>query len=267
MSLSAHQKRILTALVLLPLLGAAIALKGVLLFVSVLVGSSVALWEFYSLFWQENRSLPLKIAGLISGALILYAASHEQPWAILALLIALFWTINMVFLFQYGREGSQPSYGDMGILLAGQFYLPLLLQFLFSFSSVEILYLLVTVFATDTGAFYAGTYLGKRKLWPAISPKKTWMGSLGGLAACLLTGLALGLSLGKGHLLSFIVAGVAINIAAQFGDFFESALKRSVRIKDSGNILPGHGGMLARIDSLLLAIPVYGLLRMSLTLF
>jgi phosphatidate cytidylyltransferase len=267
MSLSSHTKRYITALFLLPLLGVAIYLKGVLLFLTILVVSSIGLWEFYSLFWQDKRYLPLKVIGIIAGGLILYSASLGQPWVMLAQLMALFWGVNLLFLFQYGREGSHPSYGDMALLLTGQFYLPLLLQFFLSFSSIEIVYLLVTVFATDTGAFYAGTYLGRRKVWPAISPKKTWMGSMGGMAACLLTGLAIGLSLGKGDVFSWIIAGLLINIAAQFGDFFESAVKRSVRIKDSGNILPGHGGMLDRIDSLLLAIPVYALLRTTLTLF
>jgi phosphatidate cytidylyltransferase len=267
MSLSSHQKRIITAVALLPLLGLTVYLKGVLLFLMLLVVSSVALWEFYSLFWQEVRHLPLKIIGLLGGALILYTASLDQQWLMLALLLTLFWTVNLIFLFQYGTEGPRPAYGDMSILLAGQLYLPLILQLFLSLSSIEIVYLLVAVFATDTGAYYAGTALGKRKLWPAISPKKTWMGGFGGLAACLLTGVPIGLVLGQGGLISWVVAGVAISIAAQLGDLFESALKRSVRIKDSGSILPGHGGMLDRIDGVLFALPVFGLLRTTMTLF
>jgi phosphatidate cytidylyltransferase len=267
MTISPHQQRILTAVVLLPLLGAAIYLKGILLFGTLVAVNTVAQWEFYSLFWQEKRHHWLKLLGVTSGAAILATASLGMPWVMLAILLGLLWFANLAFLFSYGREGSHPSYTDVGILVSGQLYLPLILQLFLPFSPLEIVFVLAAVFATDTGAYYAGTTMGKRKLWPAISPKKTWMGGAGGLAACLAVSLALGIGFGRGGLAPFLVTGLLINIAAQFGDLFESALKRSARIKDSGAILPGHGGMLDRIDSLLLALPVYALLRLHLTLF
>jgi phosphatidate cytidylyltransferase len=267
MTLSPHQQRILTALVLLPVLGAAIYLKGILLFGILLAVSSIALWEFYSLFWQEKRHNSLKILGLATGAGLLASASLGMTMVMLAILLGAFWAANLAFLLSYGREGSNPSYADVGVLASGLLYIPLILQLFLPFAPLDFVFVLAAVFATDTGAYYAGTKLGKRKLWPAISPKKTWMGGAGGLAACLAVSLALGLGFGKDGLTPFLVTGLLVNIAAQIGDLFESALKRSVRIKDSGTILPGHGGMLDRIDSLLLALPVYALLRLHLTLF
>ena len=104
---------------------------------------------------------------------------------------------------------------------------------------------------------------GKKKIWPRISPKKSWAGSLGGMGACVLTTLVFGLALGNGApVWQWLVLGAGLNVAAQMGDFFESALKRSLDVKDSGSILPGHGGLLDRVDSLLLVIPTYGLVRM-----
>jgi len=112
-------------------------------------------------------------------------------------------------------------------------------------------------FSGDIGALYVGTFLGRHKLCPSVSPKKTIEGALGGLAANLMIGLTVKAfflpSLSWGHAILLILL---IGIAGQIGDLFESILKRTAGIKDSGGILPGHGGMLDRIDALLFAGPV-----------
>ena len=107
--------------------------------------------------------------------------------------------------------------------------------------------------------------MGGPKVWPRVSPKKTWAGSVGGMVACV--GLCLLMGAVDEYWLSgagqgrpwwmWMVLGVVLNASAQFGDFFESALKRRQDVKDSGRLLPGHGGVLDRIDSLLLAVPAY----------
>jgi phosphatidate cytidylyltransferase len=116
---------------------------------------------------------------------------------------------------------------------------------------------LAVVFAGDIGAYYAGTRFGRRKLLPAVSPGKTVEGSMGGLAANLLTGAAAKVfalpALGWGE--AFVLF-VLIGAAGQVGDLFESAFKRTAGVKDSGTLLPGHGGVLDRIDALLFALPV-----------
>ena len=126
-----------------------------------------------------------------------------------------------------------------------------------------IIWLLIVIFANDTGAFYSGTFLGKNALAPNISPNKTIEGSLGGMAASMATGFIFCQYFFNDLSLSFIVLPMSfiLAIAGQIGDLFESAMKRASSIKESGRILPGHGGMLDRIDGLLLAIPVlYGCL-------
>src|SRR5208283_3548250 len=132
-----------------------------------------------------------------------------------------------------------------------------------------VLFLLCVVWAGDIAALYVSRAWGRHRMTPSLSPKKTWEGALGSVAGSLLaTGALLGLSalfeMWDSTLLSFrdqevwywLVMAVVVNAAAQVGDLAESALKRSVGVKDSGDLLPGHGGILDRIDALLLAAPV-----------
>jgi phosphatidate cytidylyltransferase len=130
-------------------------------------------------------------------------------------------------------------------------------------------FLLCVVWAGDTVALYVGRALGRHKLAPRLSPNKTWEGAIGSVAGSL---LAVGVLLALEHLLAvrfdsaklsypedvwyYLVLAVVVNVAAQVGDLAESALKRAVGVKDSGTLLPGHGGVLDRIDALLLAAPV-----------
>jgi phosphatidate cytidylyltransferase len=121
-----------------------------------------------------------------------------------------------------------------------------------------VLWMLFLVFAADIGAFFAGRSLGRHKLAPRVSPGKTWEGALGGLAAVALVAL-----IGSAHFALPLPAGVAfgcsVGIFSIIGDLTESMFKRSAGLKDSGNLLPGHGGILDRIDSVTAAAPLYAL--------
>jgi len=117
------------------------------------------------------------------------------------------------------------------------------------------LLVLLPLWAGDTAAIFAGRAFGRRPLAPEISPKKTVEGSLANLAACVGIALAVGTACGLGWM-SSVGIGLATGILGQAGDLFESALKRQAGAKDSGGLLPGHGGVLDRIDSLLFAAPV-----------
>jgi phosphatidate cytidylyltransferase len=120
----------------------------------------------------------------------------------------------------------------------------------------SLLAVLVT-FASDTGAYFVGKKMGTRKLWPSISPNKTVEGSLGGVVAALLVSAVVALLFPRLGTAAFVMAvGLLISVAGQFGDLIESAIKRTAGVKDSGALLPGHGGVLDRFDSLLLVFPV-----------
>jgi phosphatidate cytidylyltransferase len=129
-----------------------------------------------------------------------------------------------------------------------------------------VLFLVVLMWIADSGAYFAGRSLGRHKLAPSISPGKTWEGVFGGLVACAVYALIAGnwFSLGNLQLSLFIMLALVTAAISVAGDLFISLLKRQEGIKDSGNLIPGHGGILDRIDSLLAAAPVflfgYGLL-------
>lgn len=116
-----------------------------------------------------------------------------------------------------------------------------------------ILYLFAVVWTTDIAAFFAGRAIGGPKLWERVSPKKTWSGALGGLAGAALAGLLVAYLAGAPKLLPVLAVSIVLSIASQGGDLFESALKRRFGVKDSGRLIPGHGGILDRVDGLVAA--------------
>jgi phosphatidate cytidylyltransferase len=122
------------------------------------------------------------------------------------------------------------------------------------FGTAALIFLFAVVWATDTGAYFAGRLIGGAKLWPSVSPGKTWAGAIGGTAAGVAAGL-LAAALLDGIAVSWALGFVALflSIAGQLGDLFESSVKRRFGAKDSSHIIPGHGGMMDRLDSLVFA--------------
>jgi phosphatidate cytidylyltransferase len=116
------------------------------------------------------------------------------------------------------------------------------------------------VWATDTGAFFAGRTIGGPKLWPRVSPKKTWAGAIGGLVAAVAAGAVVALAAGLPRLPPLLMIAFLLSVACQLGDLFESAVKRRFGVKDSGRIIPGHGGLMDRVDGLIFACALAALL-------
>jgi phosphatidate cytidylyltransferase len=116
----------------------------------------------------------------------------------------------------------------------------------------------LAIWATDTGALFSGKLLGGPKLAPQLSPNKTWAGSIGGLACAGIVCGALAFVLGV-NIASAVLFAAVLSVAGQLGDLFESLVKRRMGRKDSGGLIPGHGGVLDRIDSILFAAPVAAL--------
>ncbi|QWG21060.1 phosphatidate cytidylyltransferase [Bradyrhizobium sediminis] len=128
---------------------------------------------------------------------------------------------------------------------------------------VALMLVLLVVWATDIGGYFAGRGIGGPKLWPRVSPKKTWAGAIGGFAASLAIAAAFA-ALGLGKIAPLLLLGAVLSIASQLGDLFESAVKRRFGVKDSSHIIPGHGGLMDRLDGFIAAIvlaAIFGLLR------
>ena len=253
--MSPHKKRILTSIVVLPVVGW-IILCGSNFFFQVLIFlvSSLALFEFLSLFWKNNHLNFKILAVLFCFLVVFHDFIHISPEF---LLISCFWILNLLFLFIYGKKNSPIPWIHIQLIFLGIIYIPYVLQFFQKVPRKDIVFILGITIVSDTCAYYSGKFFGEKKLWPRISPKKTWMGSLGSLFSCWLFSLIYGelfFSLSWYYLFFF---GTILNLGAQFGDLFESAIKRHLNIKDSGFILPGHGGILDRIDSLLFVCPIY----------
>ncbi len=151
-----------------------------------------------------------------------------------------------------GITGPRP-WRPVGIVYVSAFGLSLLALRASDHGLAAIALLFAVVWATDIGAYFAGRGLGGPKLWPAVSPKKTWSGAAGGLGAALIAGVATAGVIAIPIVPALVVVIVALSIAGQSGDLFESSIKRHFGAKDAGKLIPGHGGMMDRVDGLVFA--------------
>jgi phosphatidate cytidylyltransferase len=263
-------KRILTAVVLIPLVLALVFMGKpwmVTMFTAAL--AALAAWEYLGLA-EKGGFNPPRVAVVVAIA-ALFVGSFNYPdhtadiFGILSLGLLLCCTF---------ASAGQLVLADAAASVVCFFYTGLTLLAVPALREQAngpslVTFLLCVVWAGDTVALYVGRTFGRHKLAPRLSPNKTWEGSIGSIAGSL---LATGALLGLEHLLAvrfdsaklsypenvwyWLALAVLVNIAAQVGDLAESALKRAVGVKDSGTLLPGHGGVLDRIDALLLAAPV-----------
>jgi phosphatidate cytidylyltransferase len=263
-------RRVLTALVLAPLVLALVFVGPKwLLAVAVAMVAVLAGWEFLGLA-ERCGAKPPRIAVAASLA-VLFAVNFEAPDQTLILYsgLGLILVAYCTFRSPVGRVLMDATASIFALSYTGLTLLAIPTLRDQSNGPTLVVYLLLNVWAGDITALYVGRTWGERKLAPTISPNKTWAGAIGSIIGSLavtfgLFGLAAGLAQWNFVRLSFadevwwywLLMAVVVNIAGQVGDLVESALKRSAGVKDSGSLLPGHGGVLDRIDALLLAAPV-----------
>lgn len=227
--------------------------------------------EFYSLVKKSKTINPLRFWGLLmnltSIILMGLVILNKIPTKLLAIPLLM---IFMTFIFELYRKKNHP-FINIAYTIIPVLYIAIPFAMLFDlgfynsndYSFQIILGFFFLLWTSDTGAYLSGRFFGKHKLFERISPKKTWEGSIGG--TILTVGIAYVLSLYFSHLslTNWIVMGILTATFGGLGDLVESMLKRSLNIKDSGNILPGHGGILDRFDGLLIGIPfVYTYLQL-----
>jgi phosphatidate cytidylyltransferase len=266
-------KRVGTAAVLIPIVLLLIfeAPLWLITLVAALV-AELALWEYLSLADAIGAKTP-RIAAMIAVAM-LFACVFRRPDFLGPLLGALALTLFVVCAFRSPVKRVLP---DAAYSVFGMLYIGVPLTTVPLLSEQEngpslLLFLFFVVWAGDIAALYVGRAWGRRKLAPSISPGKTWEGSAASIVGSVVMGLLLVLLAGAlargnfgklssvlsfpGSMTGWLALAAVLNVAAQVGDLIESAIKRGAGVKDSGSLLPGHGGVLDRIDALNVAAPV-----------
>lgn len=197
------------------------------------------------------------LAPIVLSAVYAGGTSYEVLILLAAIIMSFEWNNIVSHTDKVSLDLKTRTYWDLG----GIFYISIPCVCLLFLRNVEqgemlIMWLLFSVWSTDVGAYFAGKIIGGPKLAPSISPNKTWAGLAGGTLAAVLTGFILGGIFNSSNVMLFGFFSMLLSIKAQGGDLFESWVKRYFGVKDSGAIIPGHGGVLDRVDGLLAAAPL-----------
>ncbi|MEW6599565.1 MAG: phosphatidate cytidylyltransferase [Nitrospirota bacterium] len=221
-----------------------------------LVVGITALWEFYAMYRVPAR---LSLPGVLLGGLLLYLACIYRSFLPEGLFISL---CVLMLISLFARRDPSGCMTEMGPLVTGLFYVGIFLSFQWSLRledlGREYVFMLYTcVWLADAGAFYIGTYMGRNKLYPSVSPNKTWEGAYGSLIGGALGAVIITKIFNMPVSLTAAAAtGAVMGVTALLGDLVESMFKRDAGVKDSGVFIPGHGGMLDKLDGMLVSGPV-----------
>jgi len=264
-------KRIASGLVILPPLVLFLMYASPVWFlILVLALIGLSLREYFHLLQQVQLSVCTRVTLLAACALAITAHLGEWRWLPVALFLGMVaLTISvMLTVSQVSHIFPTLVYSVFGVLFIGWNLSHLILLRLLPAGPWYVLFLCAVVWVGDSAAMYVGKSLGRHKMAPAISPGKTWEGSVGGIIGGVLTAIVSAGLLPHLVLWQCVMLGLCISLAAQMSDLGESMLKRYAGVKDSSRLIPGHGGILDRIDSLLFAAPtlvyaLYALLPVS----
>lgn len=237
--------RIVSAAILAPVVLGAIMWGGVPCALLVTLVALVSFWEWTGIT-GSRRPEWVWIAALACLAVALLSLAWWQPAGpiVFVLVIAL-------AAFAIGYFHSRSPWVGVGLLYVA---IPcagfIILRRAEPSGWAAVLFILLVVWATDIGAYFAGRQFGGPKLWPRVSPKKTWSGAIGGLVAGIIAGVVTAALTGVGGIAVAAILAAALSLATQAGDLLESAVKRRFGVKDASQVIPGHGGVLDRVDGL-----------------
>lgn len=254
--------RVVTALILIPLIYFVVRYFPPVLFLLFL-----ALWvligqyEFYKFYYKTHSIFPF--LGLLFGAMILFSFYADRYMFDMKGVVLTAIVLICLSCFIFFKADIHDSVTAVSVITFGVLYVawPLahfipLRGFLNGHNLV--FFILIVTWGVDTGAYYTGRHLGRHKLSPQISPGKTVEGAIGGLISCILSALfARWLFLPELSINNTVFMGIVFGIISQIGDLSESMLKRGAGVKDSGSLLPAHGGILDRVDSVIFTLPVF----------
>ena len=254
--------RVATAAVGVPLIILAIWFGDPWITLFIVAASLAGTYEFYHIASFDRRE-PLLYLGLL-WTLALVLSPHYRNPDLLPIVITAAMLVSLICLLI--RPSREKAFHEWAWTIAGAVYVGWMLSYWLNLRGLEdgrnwVYLAMLTTFANDTGAYFIGGAKGKHKLAPAISPAKTWEGAIGGLASAVLAAIVIAtvlklvsVEMGAHFVFRYwqiIILGFLVGLFAQLGDLVESLLKRNMGVKESGNLLPGHGGVLDRFDSLI----------------
>lgn len=254
------KQRVITAVVALAIFIPILIAGGIWIDIAAAALGLVAMSEIFIMRKKIIVSLEALVAGL--GVLAMILPDSFFDWLpqslsridMLGIIIALLLVITVT-------SKNKTDFDDIGVTALSIIYIGTGFHYLAAVRNAKglafLMFALLIVWLTDSGAYMFGRAFGKHKLWPAISPNKTWEGSIGGVIVALIFAGVYVQFFPMGHkLVTVLLVALLLSVWGQMGDLVESALKRYYGVKDSGKILPGHGGILDRFDSLLFVLPL-----------
>ncbi len=254
--------RVLSAVIGIPLLALIFNFGGIPFLALNLAVVIIGINEYFDLI-KAKIDVGEKKTAILGGIILISSIHFRQSWLRVYLILTAF--MIFIFLKRIFKSKIEGAILNTAVTYFSFFYIAGLFSHLLLLSRLDfgsnlhnqlVLWLpLLATWATDTGAYFSGLNLGRKPLAPKISPNKTIEGALGGLFSSIVITLLLSIYLGFGYLNGIILGGL-IGVFAQLGDLSVSIIKRDAAAKDSGDLIPGHGGLLDRIDSLLFSIPI-----------
>jgi len=254
-------KRIISAIVGIILLGYVINTGGWVFYIGIYLLNICALYELRSAFIKKNIHINLYLTSVLALALFYFTSLNNFDFAITYLFLILL--LMLEFIYNILNNNSRKNHlKDVVFSVFAFVYTSFLFMSMILIRNLNLgikltWWIFITTWACDTGAFFIGLSLGKTPLAPSVSPKKTLEGSVGGaLSSVVASTLYATYFLSEVNIVYAILLGICIGIVAQIGDLSASLVKRYCQVKDFSNIIPGHGGILDRFDSLLFSFPV-----------
>jgi phosphatidate cytidylyltransferase len=264
--------RTITGLLYAAVILAGLCLNATVFFIVFAVAAALTIWEFYGLMENYMGERLNKVRDTIGG-LLLFAGAFLTASGLAGAYSFVLYLLYAILVFVeelYNRSASDPI-RRWSIVFLGQTWCAApfaLMNYLAfaeggAFEPYSLLAVIVFVWLSDSGAYIFGSLFGRRRLLERISPKKSWEGFFGGLALAVAASLVFARYIDSLHTYQWITLAVITVVFGTCGDLCESLLKRRLGVKDSGNILPGHGGMMDRFDSILMAVPASLLLLLN----
>ena len=252
--------RTLTTLIAVPIILACIYFGGIPFLVLILGLALIAVNEFYNLMMKKGFFPAYYVGNIITVFFVVFAyyalkRNWEPAHSAILTLAAAAAMISGIFL-----KREKDTLVDVAVTVLGMIYVGWFLSYLFFIRSLTehggyLFFLVFTVWAMDIAAYFIGGYFGRKRLFPSISPKKTWEGAIAGFIVCLIAA-AIFSKTAELEIRHALILGILIGVVGQISDLIESLIKRDAGVKDSSHIIPGHGGVLDRIDSLILTAPL-----------